>query len=63
MKKHLYSAKHTGADNMVEAGLDLREVQYLYGHESEAMTKRYNKKKKEIEFKRSIIEKAPRFVA
>ena len=32
LKKHLYAAKHTGTDDKVEAGLELKEVQHLYGH-------------------------------
>lgn len=47
--KKLYASKHTGADDKVEAGLSLKEVQHLFGHESEAMSARYNKKKKALE--------------
>lgn len=61
IKKHLYAAKHTGTDDKVEAGLELKEVQHLYGHQSEAMTERYNKKKRAMEAKKEILEKSPAF--
>ena len=61
IEKHLYAAKHTGTDDKVEAGLELKEVQHLYGHQSEAMTERYNKKKRALEAKKEIVDKSPSF--
>lgn len=62
INKKLYAAKSTGTDDMIDAGLLLQEIQILYGHSSEAMTKRYNKRKRLIQAKQSILEKAPSFV-
>jgi integrase len=61
IKKKLYSAKGTGCDDLTEAGVELKEIQIMYGHQSEAMTARYNKKKRQIEAKKAILEKAPAF--
>ena len=61
IKKYLYAAKHTGTDDKTDAGLELKDIQYLYGHKSEAMTERYNKRKRLIEAKKEILEKSPGF--
>ncbi|HEV7780348.1 MAG TPA: site-specific integrase [Chitinophagaceae bacterium] len=61
INKHLYAAKHTGTDDKVEAGLDLADIQYLYGHKSEAMTERYNKKKRELQARKELLDKSPAF--
>jgi integrase len=61
IKKHLYAAKHTGTDDKVDAGLDLSDIQFMYGHKSEAMTMRYNKRKRELEAKKEILDKSPAF--
>lgn len=61
IKKHLYAAKHTGTDDKTEAGMELKEIQHLYGHSSEAMTARYNKTKRELEAKKEILAKSPAF--
>lgn len=61
IKKHLYAAKHTGTDDKTDAGLDLKDIQVMYGHASEAMTARYNKRKRQNEAKKEILAKAPKF--
>jgi len=61
IKKHLYAAKHTGTDDKVDAGLELTDVQILYGHSSPAMTARYNKRKRQNEAKKEILAKSPKF--
>lgn len=43
VNKYLYASKHTGADDKIDVGLSLKEIQIMYGHASESMTKRYNK--------------------
>ena len=63
IKKHLYAAKHTGTDDKTDAGLELEDVQVMYGHKSAAMTARYNKRKREREAKKEILEKSPAFSA
>lgn len=62
IKKHLYAAKHTGTDDKTDSGLDIRDMQVLYGHKSEAMTERYQKRKRETDAKREILAKSPAFV-
>jgi integrase len=61
IKKHLYAAKHTGTDDKTDAGLELKDIQYMYGHKSEAMTERYKKRKRQMEAKKEILEKSPEF--
>jgi integrase len=61
IKKYLYAAKHTGTDDKTDAGLDLKDIQHLYGHQSEAMTERYKKRKRQMEAKKEILEKSPEF--
>jgi integrase len=61
IRKYLYAAKHTGTDDKVDEGLDLKEVQIMYGHSSEAMTARYNKRKRENAAKSEILAKSPKF--
>jgi integrase len=61
IEKYLYAAKHTGTDDKTDQGLDLKDIQVMYGHASEAMTARYNKRKRENEAKREILEKSPAF--
>lgn len=62
IKKYLYAAKHTGTDDKVDAGLELKDVQIMYGHASEAMTERYRKRKRQMEAKKEILAKSPEFV-
>ena len=61
IKKYLYAAKHTGTDDKTDQGLELSDIQVMYGHSSEAMTARYNKRKRENEAKREILAKSPEF--
>ena len=61
LNKHLYAAKHTGTDDKVDAGMDLSDIQVLYGHKSEAMTARYNKRKRETDAREEILKKSPAF--
>lgn len=61
INKYLYAAKHTGADDKVDAGLELSEIQILFGHKSEAMTERYNKRKRENSANKSLLDKSPSF--
>jgi integrase len=61
IKKYLYAAKHTGTDDKTDAGLELKDIQYMYGHKSEAMTERYKKRKRQMEAKKEILEKSPGF--
>ena len=63
IKKCLYAAKHTDTDDKIDAGLKLSELQVMYGHSSEAMTARYNKRKREIEANESILSKSPDFIS
>ena len=59
--KHLYAAKHTGTDDKTDAGLEIKDIQYMYGHKSEAMTERYKKRKRQMEAKKEILDKSPQF--
>ncbi|HEV9036911.1 MAG TPA: hypothetical protein VGQ51_09825 [Puia sp.] len=59
--KHLYAAKHTGTDDKTDSGLELRDIQVMYGHSSEAITARYKKRNREIEAKKEILAKSPAF--
>jgi integrase len=61
IKKYLYAAKHTGTDDKTDQGLDLKDIQVMYGHSSEAMTARYKKRKRENEAKKEILAKSPQF--
>jgi len=61
IEKYLYAAKHTGTDDKTDAGLELKDIQYMYGHKSEAMTERYKKRKRQMEAKKEILEKSPGF--
>jgi integrase len=61
IKKYLYAAKHTGTDDKTDAGLELQDIQHMYGHKSEAMTERYKKRKRQMEAKKEILAKSPEF--
>ncbi len=39
--KNLYSGKHKGADDKLEAGMDLKTICSIFGHSETAMTERY----------------------
>lgn len=41
IKKNLYSAKHKGADDKREAGMDIKTICAIFGHSEEKMTERY----------------------
>lgn len=60
INKHLYAAKHTGADDKILAGIDLEALRELYGHHSKQMTEIYVSKLKEIHRKK-IIDLSPEF--
>lgn len=59
--KYQYAAKHTGADDKIMAGVDIRALQSMYGHASAQMTERYVTKLKEVH-KKNIIDQSPSFV-
>jgi integrase len=61
IKKYLYASKHTGTDDKTDAGLELKDIQHMYGHKSEAMTERYKKRKRQTEAKQEILDKSPEF--
>lgn len=56
----LYSLKHKGADDKIEAGIDLDVLRTLYGHKSKQMTEIYARAVKD-KYKQQIIDKAPVF--
>lgn len=58
----LYGLKHTGLDDKIIAGIDIRALKELAGHSSEQMTESYIEELHEIH-KRKIIDKAPSFSA
>lgn len=58
----LYGLKHTGLDEKILAGIDIRALKELAGHSSEQMTESYIEELHEIH-KRKIIAKAPSFSA
>jgi integrase len=60
IKKHLYAAKHTGADAKILAGIDLDTLKELYGHSSKFMTEKYVSVLLEVH-KKKIIEHSPEF--
>lgn len=62
INKYLYGAKYTGTDDKIDAGLLLSEIQIMFGHASEAMTVRYNKRKRLIGAKTAILDKSPAFI-
>lgn len=60
IQKHLYAAKHTGADAKILAGIDLDTLKELYGHSSKFMTEKYVSVLLEVH-KKKIIEYSPEF--
>lgn len=56
----MYSLKHKGADDKIEAGIDLDVLKTLYGHRSSQMTEIYARAIRE-KYKQKIIDKAPAF--
>jgi integrase len=62
VNKKLYAAKATGGDDKALSGLELKEIQYLYDHSSEAMTKRYVRVQTAMKNNKSILQKSPDFV-
>lgn len=56
----MYSLKHKGADDKIEAGLDLDVLRTLYGHRSKQMTEIYAKAVKN-KYKEQLIEHSPAF--
>lgn len=60
IQKHLYAAKHTGADDKILSGITLDALKDLYGHSSKLMTEKYVSVLKEVHFK-EIQEKSPAF--
>jgi integrase len=60
INKHLYAAKHTGADAKILAGIDLDTLKEMYGHSSKFMTEKYVSVLLEVH-KKKIIERSPGF--
>lgn len=60
ISKHFYSAKHSGADAKILAGISIDALQSMYGHTSKYMTLKYITELKEIHA-REIREKSPEF--
>jgi integrase len=58
----MYSLKHKGADDKIEAGIPLEALKNLYGHSSTQMTEIYAQAVKKKHFQ-EIIEKSPSFTA
>jgi integrase len=58
--KYLYSAKATGADDKIMAGIPLDALREMYGHQSAKMTERYVSVLKKVNALQ-IIEKSPGF--
>lgn len=58
----MYSLKHKGADDKIEAGIPLEALKNLYGHSSTQMTEIYAQAVKKKHFA-EIIEKSPSFTA
>lgn len=56
----MYSLKHKGADDKIEAGIPLEVLQTLYGHKSKQMTEIYARAIKG-KYKQQIIDHAPAF--
>lgn len=56
----MYSLKHKGADDKIEAGIDLDVLKTLYGHRSTQMTEIYARAIRE-KYKKKIIDNAPAF--
>lgn len=56
----LYGLKHTGADEKILAGIDIRSLKSLYGHSSEQMTEKYIEVLQALQQK-EIIDKSPSF--
>lgn len=56
----MYSLKHKGADDKIEAGIDLDILRTLYGHRSKQMTEIYARAVKE-KYKQQLINKSPVF--
>jgi integrase len=61
INKHLYAAKHTGADDKIMAGIDLDALRDIYGHSSKLMTEKYVSVLKEV-YKEKLINGSPAFV-
>lgn len=60
INKHLYAAKHTGANQNILAGISIEALQSMYGHSSKMMTMKYITEIKQIHH-REIIEKSISF--
>lgn len=60
INKHLYAAKHTGANHNILAGISIEALQSMYGHSSKMMTMKYITGIKQIHHK-EIIEKSISF--
>jgi integrase len=58
----MYSLKHKGADDKIEAGIPLEALKNLYGHSSTQMTEIYAQAVKKKHYQ-EIIEKSPAFTA
>jgi site-specific recombinase XerD len=56
----MYSLKHKGADDKIEAGIELDALRNLYGHKSKQMTEIYARAVKG-KYKQNIIDQAPVF--
>jgi integrase len=61
IEKYQYAMKRTGGDDKILAGMELDELQQLYGHGSKFMTMKYAKKVKDV-YRKRIIEKSPGFL-
>lgn len=62
IEKHQYAMKHTGANDKIMAGIDIKALSDMYGHSSIYMTEKYIRKVKNY-YRQQIIDKAPDFSA
>lgn len=60
INKYQYAAKHSGANAMIKAGIELDTLKEMYGHSSKLMTEKYASGVKKVRFK-EIVERAPGF--
>jgi len=60
INKFLYSAKHTGCDDKILAGISIDALKELFGHSSKMMTEKYASVVKQLRAE-EIMEKSPEF--
>lgn len=51
INKNMYGLKRTGADDKLESGIGLKDLQLIFGHESDTMTRTYTTVEQETAFK------------